>query len=334
MFFFSSDTIKRYPQKESKVIPIYTEVSNRERAFLRMPKQLSLVLYLKPLANPVAILNSLYQLLQGREDIELILIAEEKDAYQYENLMDRFPVLRVIFPENTLSFPQVIRIGCQESFSQNVMFLDDRVSLETLPMEIFSLYFEDPQYGVMVPHCFSEKGEVIPSQVKPVLRNGFLETVSWDKPQNAIPVLYPVHFCFIVNKEMFLSRELGIIEYDNSLYTLAEFGWRVWKNGFWVIQVRQWKVILDTVSQTEMAFSEKDGEYLLFHYRNITHRSAVRKQNTVLFSLLIRSLLTLKWGITGKIWGYLTSRKRIRQELGVFPIEDLAIFSIINNEKA
>ncbi|MCX7881752.1 MAG: hypothetical protein N2314_00820 [Brevinematales bacterium] len=316
------------------MIPVYTEVSNRERTFLRLPKRLSIVLHLKVFANPVSTLNSLYQLLQQREDVELVLIAEEKDAYQYENLMERFPVLRVIFPETPLAFPQVLRLACQESFSQNVMFLDDRVVLETLPMEIFSLYFEDPQYGVIVPHCFSVKREVIPSQVKPTLRNGFLATVSWDKPQNAIPVMYPVYFCCIVNKEMFLSREFSLKEYENSLYTLAEFGWRVWKQGFWVIQVRQWRVVLDVFPVTEMTFSEKDEEYFLFHYRNVTHKSLVFRQNTVLFSLFLRCLFTLKWRMVGKLWRYLAGRKRIRQELAAFPIEDLAIFSIINNEKA
>lgn len=316
------------------MIPVYTEVSNRERTFLRIPKQLSIVLYLKPFAHPVSTLNSLYQLIQKREDIELILIAEEKDAYQYENLMDRFPVMRIIFPEGALSFSQVLRIGCEESFSRNVMFLDDSISLDTLPMEIFSLYFEDPQYGVIVPHCFSIKEEVIPSQVKPSLENGFLVTTGWDKPQNAVPVMYPVCFCFVVNREMFISRELGLMEYDNFLYTLAEFGWRIWKNSFWIIQVRQWRVVLESIPPVEISFSEKDEEYIFFHYRNTTDKAMVHKQNVVIVGLLFRSLFTFKWKLIGKLWSYLTERKKIRQELGVFPLEDLVIFSIINNEKA
>jgi len=316
------------------VIPVYTEVSNRERAFLRLGKQLSIVLYLRPLANPVATLNSLYRHLQDREDIELILIAEEKDAYQYDTLMQRFPVLRVIFPEYALSFPQLLRIGCTEAFSRNVMFLDDHVLVEQLPMEIFSLYFEDPRYGVLVPHCFSIKEEVIPSQIKPAVKNGFLVTTALDKPQNASPVMYPPTLCFILNKEMFLSRELGVQEYEHTLYTLAEFGWRIWKSGFWVIQVRQWRVILEEVATSEMDFSDEDDEYVLFHYRNITHKSLVGKQNALLFSWWVRSLTTFRWKRAAALWSFLVGRKRIRQELGVFPLEDLAIFSIINNEKA
>jgi hypothetical protein len=297
-------------------------------------RELSIVLYLKPLANPVTTLNSLYKVLQSNLNCELILIAEEKDAYQYDTLMEKFPVLRVILPERKLTFAEVLEIGCRESFSNHVMFLDDTVLLENLPTEIFSLYYDDPQYGIMIPQLFNEKNEGLPSQIKCILLHGFIQTVGRDKPQTAAPGLYPPHFCFILNKTMFLERDFHLYDYENFLYTLAEIGWRVWKSDFWVIQVRQWRVVRLVDTPVEMEFSPDDEEYLLFHARNIVQPALVRKQNAYLFSLLIQKILTLHFKHVRSIWQTLFHRKKFRSELEGFPLEDMAIFSIINKENA
>ncbi len=316
------------------VVPVYSEISNRERDFVRMPKEVSLVLYLRPLAHPVDTLNTLYALLRGHEDRELILIAEEKDAYQYDSLMERFPVLRVIFPEAPLSLSEVLRIGCEESFSRMVVFLDDLVQMETLPTEIFSIYFDEPQCGMIVPQWVSEQGENLPSQVKPREKNGFISTFLEDRIQNALPVLYPLSFCFAVDREKFLSTVCELREYDNPLYTYAELGWRVWKQGWRVIQVRQWKTHSDYALPGEMVFSDEDEEYLLFHVRNISERLLVKKQHRLIFSLFLRDFLALRWKRAQKFWQLLHSRKKFSDELASFPLEDLEILSIINNEKA
>ncbi|URA09641.1 hypothetical protein [Thermospira aquatica] len=316
------------------MIPVYSEISNRDRDFLKIPKEISVVLYLRPLAHPVDTLNSLYALLRGHDDRELILIAEEKDAYQYDSLMERFPVLRVIFPEESLSFSQVVRIGCEESFSRMVVFLDDLVRMETLPGEIFSLYFDEPQCGMIVPQWVSEQGENIASQLKLQEKNGFFSTFLEDRIQNALSVFSPLSFCFAIDKEKFLSGSFEIWEYDNPLYTYAELGWRMWKQGLRVIHVRQWKTFFEIERKGEMAFSDEDEEYLLFHVRNISDRKLVKKQQRLLFSLFLRDFLSFRWKQAQKFWYFFQSRKKFSEEMASFPLEDLEILSIINNEKA
>jgi hypothetical protein len=316
-------------------LPVYTELSNFDTRAggKRISRDISIVLILDSLSDPVNTINSIYQFVSKKNcRSEFILLNLNKEGYQYDKLLSTFPVMRVILPQEGIKLQDAIAIAAKESLSRNIFFLDENCRIESIQFKVLQMVFSESNFGVLLPLLVSEKTEVIPNIVKGKLKKGFIDTISMDIVGTAIVSLYPKYFCFVMNRDAFLSRNIELHNYEDSRYTLLELGYQFWKEGFIITQARNLKVLYsgETKEDIREDFSNKD--YLFFHFANITSVEARKERWKRNVFALLKSFFGLNWKNISLLWDIFKNFKKMRENNLSKPIEDLAIFSIINKD--
>ncbi len=317
-------------------LPVYTELSNfttRVSGGRKVPMDLSVVLVISSLSDPVDAINSLYNLItKMKQKTELILINTDKDGYKYDKLLATFPSLRVLLPQERIGLREALALGVSESLSRNILFTDEHCLIRSLNLEVLDMYLSESGFGILLPLLTDDRDEVIPNIVKGNARHGFLNTISTDIVGTAVTSLYPKYFCFILNQEAYASRNMTLNSYENPQYTLLELGFRIWKEGYLITQARNFKVRYAGRAAEDIAEDSPGADYIRFNFLNLCGRETARGRMLKAASLALKALSRLDFKAVAALFSLLAASRRDRQKIMAKPVEDLTIFSIINKD--
>ncbi len=316
-------------------LPVYTELSNFSTRVngKKITTDISVVLIINSGSDPVDIINSVFQTLsKTRYKGEFILINMDKAGYQYDKLLSAFPVMRVLLPKNKINLKDAIALAVAESLSNNILFVDENCIIRALSLEVLEMYLSETSFGILIPLLINEKEEVIPNVIKGDISDGFINTISMDIVGTAVTSIYPKYFCFILNRDAYLSRNIEISDYDNPQYTLLELGYKFWKEGFIITQARNFKIQYygEPVKDISEDYSERD--YFLFNLSNIIGREAAKGRGKIILWTLFKLILSLRLKKFAVLINILKNNGKFRENIVSKPVEDFTIISIINKD--
>ncbi len=316
-------------------LPVYTELSNFSTRVngKKISMDISIVLIVHSFSDPVQTINSIYQLLSTtKSKAEFILVNLEKEGYKYDRLLSTFPVMRVILAGDRITIKDAIAISISESLSKNILFIDDDFIIKSMNLEVLNMYLSESGFGMLIPLISDEKNEVVPNVVKGNVKNGFINTISTDIIGTAISSLYPKYFCFILNRDAVISRDIELSDYKDPVYTILELGYKLWKEGYIITQARGFKAVYLKSPAGDISKDIDNPDYLLFNLSNITHKDLIKGRVLKLIGIIFRSLFRLKIKNIGIINNIMKKTKEIRRNNISKPVEDFTIFSIINRD--
>lgn len=316
-------------------IPVYTELSNFSvrKAGSKVQTELTMALIIGRDSDPVDTINSLYSYIKANTArIELIIVNTDREGYKYEKLMDSFPALRILLPQENITYAEALELVLNESLSEQVLFLDQEVRLQSLDLTLLKSYFTQSSFGALVPRVYDAEGEALPNLVKGSLRQGWLDTISVLLKGSAVTSLYPGQACFITRKDLFREPGISLHTYQDRRFTLLELGYRLWKQGYMIFQGEKFKVQLSRPALPDIRMDLDDTDYLLFNYVNITDRTAVLYRKRALRRKAALLFLTLRWKRLGQLMQTLSEYRSRQREAGPDPIDDNTVFRTINKD--
>ncbi len=316
-------------------LPSYTELSNFSirSGGKKSAADITIALIVNSTSDPVETINSIYKFTSNGSFIcEFLLINTEKEGYKYDKLLAVFPMMRVILPRDRISVSSAFKIAVSESLSNNLLFINEHFTLKSLDFNVLRMYLSETFFGILIPLIIDERDGVIPNIIKGGFRNSFLDTISVDIVGTAISSLYSKYFCFLINREAYISRNLELNEYEDLKYTLLELGYKLWKEGYIITQVRNFKVEYSGVKIDDISVDFSSNDYLLFNLMNISDRALLKARRIKIFLLVINYFITFRWSRMSWFFKKLKlSGKKINDILSK-PVEDSAIISIINKD--
>lgn len=316
-------------------LPAYTEISNFNTRMdgKKLETDLSIVLIIDRFSEPVETINSIYNFAnQSKHKIEVIIINIDKEGYKYDRLLSAFPALRILLPQEKLPICQAFNLGAQESLSRNILFVTQDFKIRSLDMDILQTYFSQTAFGILIPDLLDEYDDSIPNLVNGDVSRGFLETISIDRKGTALPVLYPKYLCFIINRDMFISRQITIRDYNKLDFVLLELGLRVWREGFLILKVANFRMRFNGLSANDIQFDLEDSEYIRFNYVNFNRKYQTRGRWKRIFGVIVKWLFTLRIGKISKLLKDISLAKMEPGESFSYPMDDSSIFKTIKRE--
>jgi hypothetical protein len=312
-------------------VPVYTELSNFaiRKNGKKLHTEISIVMLLNRLSKPIEVINSIYNFaVESEHKIEVIIINIDKEGYNYEKLLKNFPVLRVLLPKESISIKDAIALALGETLSDNVMFINEHFKLKSLDMDLIKRYFQDPHFGAVIPVITDENKENVPNIVKASIDSGFISSITVDIKGTSIASLYPKYFCFIVNRSLFISRDIELSDYGNEDYCLLEIGYRIWKEGYFIIQAPSFKAQYMSIPKGDIRYSPLDNDYMRFNYENITDENIVRGRKRKIMKLAMKFIITFRFKKAAKLIGFIKPVKS-KSEL---PVDDATVITTINKD--
>ena len=316
-------------------LPVYTELSNFSTRVngKKVSTDITVTLIVNSSSDPVQSINSIYQFLERiRYKSEFILLNLDREGYQYEKLLSTFPVMRVLFPQEKINIKDAVSMALHESLSNTILFLDPNFLIESLSLEVLDMYLSESSFGMLIPLIISEKGETIPNIVKGNIQSGFLSTISMDIVGTAVSSIYSKYFCFLLNREAVLSRNIQLESYQKPQFTLLDLGYKLWKEGYIITQARNFKVkyLGTAINDIKPDFDDKD--YLLFHYKNITENAPKKGRKLKMIWVFLSWLVRFKAGMIRYLFLLWKEDPLSIKINSTKPVEDLSIITIINKD--
>ncbi len=316
-------------------IPVYTELSNFSvrKAGNKVQTDLTISLIINKHSDPVDTINSLYTYVNKSEvKIELLIVNMDREGYKYEKLMDNFPALRVLLPQEEISYWQAMQLIIQESLSEQILFMDESCKLLQMDLVLLRSYFTQSSFGALVPRMVNEHNEAIPNLVKASLRQGFIDTISVILKGSAMTSLYPKVPCFILSKKVFLQREIDLSDYQDRQFLLLELGYRLWKEGLLIFQGEKFKVQLLSDAPEDIREDLNNNDYLLFNFANITDKGATRGRAQRIWKQALLFLVSLRWNKLGGLIRSIRENSARANKNSEYPIDDSTVFHTVNKD--
>lgn len=316
-------------------LPFYTELSNfsTRQGGKKIQLDITVALIINSFSDPVNALNSVFQFLsQTRYKAEFILLNLDKDGYKYDKLLSTFPVMRVLLPQGKISLSEGLALIAHESLARNILYLDEHCQVRVMDLEVMDMYLSENSFGAIIPLLQNQAGEVVPNIVKGCVRKGLLSTMSMDIVGTAVSSIFPKYLCFLLNKDAFISRNIEISRYETPHYTLLELGYRLWKEGFIITQARSFKVEYSGEPVNDLPDDPLEPDYIRFNFRNIQSKDMIKGRLFRIVSLCLKALFQFKFAPIAALTEVLRDRVRYQENNLNKPIEDFAIFSIINKD--
>jgi hypothetical protein len=317
------------------VLPDYTELSNfsTRKDGKKLTVDLSVCLVINKLSDPVDTINSIYHFTsQTNYKTEVLIINVDKEGYKYDRLLASFPQLRILLPKEKISFNQVLPLGIRESLAHYVMILTDDFKIKSVDMEILQTYFSQNSTGILIPQITGEYDEIIPNIIKASVKNGFLDTVSIDKQGTALSSFYAKYPCFIINKDMFLARNIELSDYEDHSYSLLELGLRVWRESYMILQVSNYKVRLLSAPKQDVHFDSNNPDYIRFNYSSFTGQDSAAGRGRKIFGIVLKWAVTFRFGKIGRLLGAIKNVGDIPKADEKYPVDDRTVFRTVNGD--
>ncbi len=313
-------------------LPIYTELSNftTRKNGQKVKADLSIALIINRLSDPVETINSVYNFMTQTEVItEMIILNTDKEGYNYDKLLSNFPVLRILLPQNPITLSEAFHLIIEESLSQHVMFISDDFKMKALNLDVMKMYLSETHYGAVIPQIVDKDGNIVPNIIKGNIQNGFLTTFSLNIKGTSISTLFPKYFCFILNRNMFVQRQIQLHSYEQERFILLETGYRIWQEGFFIFQVSSFKVQLTGESSEDIINNPDDFDYLLFNLLNLSDLSSKRGQ---FFFRILKLFFSLKFKRLGIFLKAHRVANKLKDKNYTPPVSDQTIFKSLNKD--
>lgn len=316
-------------------LPVYTELSNFSvrKGGKKITADLTVVLFIGRLSDPVDAINSVYGFLSRVPlKCEFIIITADREGYKFDRLLTAFPILRVLLPQGSFTLAETINLAVNEALAPDILFLDEKSSLDHFESEIVEMYLKEANYGMVIPLLQNAQGETVPNIVKGGAAEGFIRTITRDIIGTAVSSLYPKYFCFILNRDAFQLRGIELSEYADSRYTLLELGYRLWKAGFVIVQVRDFRAVYKGIESADIEEDISSPDYLAFNFSNVTDEKLRRVRRKRALSAIMKNIFSFRFQSIGSLWAILRDALGRRKDSGQFVVEDQAIFAILNRD--
>jgi len=316
-------------------LPVYTELTNFSTRIggKKVTTEISIALIVSSNSDPVQTINSIYQFLSKmQKPAEFIFLNLDKEGYKYDKLLATFSSMRILLPQREISFSEAINICIQESLSRNILFLDDRFKILSLDLEILQMYLSENSFGCLIPLIVNEKNEVIPNIIKGGIQKSYINTISTDIIGTAISSLYPKYFCFLLNRDAFLSRNISLNEYNSNQYVLLELGYKLWKEGYIITQVRNFKVSYSGPTLADIGKDFYNEDFIRFNYGCLSDRNILKYRWKDTIQLFLSLLIRFHLRLISVLLKVIKKSKEVQKENLTKPVEDFTIFSIINKD--
>lgn len=316
-------------------IPNYTELSNfsTRKNGQKVEMDLTIAMVLNRLSEPVNTINSIYNYLSNTDDrIEVIIISIDREGYNYDSILKKFPVMRVLLPESLIGVKDIFGLVAQESLGDAILFIDDDFNIQSIDLNIMNDYFAQSTFGVVVPLIRDIEGSIVPNIVKVGLENGFLNTISMDIKGTAITSIFPKYFCFIINRNLLIEWKDDFCEYKDNSFVLLELGYTVWKKGFFVVQAPSFHVEFSGYTKDDIYFDVYNTDYLLFNLININEKKFQKAQKRKIRQILAKLMLTFRFKKTKNILKTIKQASEHNRNIGVYPIDDTTVVSVVNKD--
>ena len=316
-------------------LPSYTELSNfsSRKENRKSNIDITIALTINGDTDTVGTINSIYKFTSDKSiKCEFLLINTDKEGYNYDKLLSSFPIMRIILPRDKIMESEALKIAISESLSKNLLIMNENFILKSLDFNVLRMYLSETLFGILIPLIVDERDHIIPSIVKGNIINSFLETISLDIIGTAISSIYSKYPCFLINREAFLTRNLELNNYEDLKYTLLELGYRLWKEGYIITQVRNFKVEYTGKKIDDISMDFSSNDYIKFNLMNISERALIKSRWLKIILLASACLLTLRWRRLSWLFKELKQSGKIINDILSKPVEDSAIFSIINKD--
>lgn len=316
-------------------LPVYTELSNFNvrKGGAKMRTDLSIVLIVGKLSDPVDTINSVFNYLSNtKHKVEMILVNIDREGYQYDKLLQAIPMLRVLLPQEKIGIREAIWLAAKESLSKDILFIDEQLTLTNIDPDLLSAYLTQSDYGAIIPALVDELDEPVPNIVKASVSGGFIETIAIDIKGAALSSLYPKYFCFILNRDMTLEREIVPDEYDSKQFTLLDLGLKIWRNGYLIFQAPSFKAKLHAAPALDPSFDLTNGDYVRFNFANLQDKQSSRGRNRRIFGAILKNALTFRFGKAKTLAASLAKAQDSAGKAPDYPVELNAVFSTINKD--
>lgn len=316
-------------------LPVYTELSNfnTRKGGTKIRTDLSVALIVGQTSDPVDTINSIYEYLSKTKNrVELLLINVDREGYQYDRLLQTIPTMRALIPQEKITVGQAIFLAAQESLSKDVLFIDESLTLTSIDPDLLSAYLTQSDYGAILPVVTDELDEPVPNIVKANLAGGFIDTVAVDIRGAAIASLYPKYFCFVLNRDMLLSRDIELNDYDSKQYLLLELGYKIWRNGFLIFQAPSFKTKLHAVPSLDIAFDIENGDYVRFVYSNLQDKACSRARSRKIRGVLLKNFVTFRFKKAKRLAESLARAQEAASKAPEYPLDNAAVFATINKD--
>ena len=316
-------------------LPVYTELSNFSvrKSGKKVTTDLSIVLIINRESDPVDSINSIYNFIsKTKYKTEFLLINRDKEGYKYDKLLSTFQIMRVLLPQDKISLVSAINLVVTESLSKHILFTNEFSQIQSVDDEIIDMYLSESTYGAIIPLMLNPRDEVIPNIVKGGASRGFINTISRDIVGSAVSSIYPKYFCFILNKDAIISREINLNEYRDEQYVLLDLGYQLWKEGFVILQVRNFKMVYQNEPKNDIMQNYQSEDYLAFNFNNLTSDNTLKERNKKIIRIILGFIFTFRFKNLIALFRLLKESKNTAQKNSLKPVEDSAIFSIINKD--
>lgn len=316
-------------------IPAHTELSNFDiRSGGRKAElDLSVVLLVERNSDPVDAINAAYQALSKADfSSEFILLNMSQEGFQYDTLLQLFPQMRVLLPREKVGPAEAIMLAASEALSRNILLLDEHAVIETINLEVLRMYLSENNFGILLPLITDAKGEIVPNCVKAYFRKGMIDTVSMDIVGSAITSLYPKYFGFMLNRDALKDHEIELNDYSEAKYTLLELGYRLWKAGFVIIQTRPFRIIRKTGAEADITPEDFGLDYAYFCAANLTEPKIARGRSSSFFFRALGAFFSFRLPLCRRLFQLIGKGGAFRKKTNTQPVEDSAIFTIINKD--
>lgn len=172
--------------------------------------------------------NTLDFLLQhGFSDI--VCIENSTESYLIEEISQRYPTIKFVIPQETVSVGDMINIGFEECKTKYILVLWDDIKLRAgFFSQLLEEFLIEEQKFCIAPFLLSPALRFLPVMISPAVKNKQFISIADTTVVDKAKTLYPVDFLGFYNRQKFI--QLG--GFDHSIHTLywqsLDFFVRAW----------------------------------------------------------------------------------------------------------
>lgn len=198
----------------------------------------------------------------------VISIESTGNAGDMETLLEKFPQVRFIFPQEELTIGEMINLGLTETVAPYVMVLwsDTHIPQGSFTERVLGKVKEEHLFCA-APVLANARGEAVPNQIVPSLSGTRFSTEQLACIKNKTATLYPYDFIGIYSRNK--CMQLGGFDYTitNPYWQNLDLGFRAYLWGEAIRIFTSFRVHYEGPSPTEDISA--DASYRQFYLKNL-----------------------------------------------------------------
>lgn len=210
--------------------------------------------------------SAVFQNLEKAGFSSVISVELSAEPYDVENLSVRFPSVKFLIPQESVSVGDMINIAMAETFSPKVFVVWNDIRVSSISDRLVSKLPVEEAICVS-PVLTSQRMEALPVQMVPALNRHSFQVEPMACYRDGCPTLYPFDFVGVYNRERFIK--LGGYDHtlSNPYWQNLDFGFRSHLWGEKIIVSSSFRLGYDgEVPQEDIS---ADASYTTFFLKNL-----------------------------------------------------------------